>query len=130
MMQPADAHAFAREWIASWNARDVESVLSHYDDTARFTSPKAAVRVGSATVTGKDALRAYWLAAIALIDAIHFELDHALWDPDRRELVVVYDADINGQRNRACELMQFGASGQILWGEAMYGAALETVWSR
>ena len=58
------------------------------------------------------------------IETIHFTLDHTAWDPERLELLIVYDAEINGQRNRACELMRFDDTGRVVEGEAMYGAAL------
>jgi hypothetical protein len=116
------AEAFAREWIETWNRLDVEGILAHFDDAARFTSPKAAQRVGRATVEGKEDLRVYWSAAAAAISSITFTLDHVLWDADRRELVIVYDAEINGQKNRACEFLRFGEGGHAVQGEAMYGA--------
>lgn len=33
--------AFAAQWIANWNARDVEAVLSHFRDDCVFVSPVA-----------------------------------------------------------------------------------------
>ena len=121
-MTREEAEAFAREWIATWNAKDVEGILSHFGQDVRFTSPKAAQRVGTATVTGKEALAAYWGAAAAAITSIRFTLDRVLLDTERRELVIVYDAEINGQRNRACEFLRFNDDGQVVEGEAMYGA--------
>jgi len=120
----ADARAFAERWVAAWNRLDVEEVLGHFAEGCRFTSPKAAQRVGLATVTGKDALGAYWSGSIELITSIHFALDRVLWDVTRAELVVLYDAEINGQRTRACEFMRFGPDGLVREGEAMYGAML------
>jgi ketosteroid isomerase-like protein len=123
-MSRAGIAAFVTCWIDAWNRIDIEEVLSHFADDTRFTSPKAAVAVGTATVEGKDALRRYWQTAAASIRQIDFALDHALWDDEREELLIVYNATINGTRNRACERMQFGPSGQVVVGEAMYGAVL------
>lgn len=117
-------NAFARRWTEEWNRKDVAAVLAHFSDDARFTSPKAAAAAGKATVTGKDQLRDYWMTALSRITSIHFALDHAVWDAERRELLIVYTADINGVRNRACELMRFNDAGKVVEGEAMYGAAL------
>lgn len=119
-----DAAAFARRWINEWNALDVEAVLAHFDGAARFTSPKAAVTSGRATLEGKDALRAYWLAALSRVESLRFTLDRALWDAERSELVIVYVAAINGVTNRACEVMRFNADGLVMEGEALYGATL------
>ena len=38
----ADPRAFAADWLAAWNAHDVEAVLRHFHDEASFTSPFAA----------------------------------------------------------------------------------------
>jgi len=116
--------AFARHWIDSWNAHDVEAVLTHFDAGVRFTSPKALALTGRALVEGKDALRGYWQGALARMSSLHFELDHVLWDGDRRTLTIVYAAELNGQRMRACEFLRFGDGDRAVEGEAMYGTAL------
>ena len=67
---------FARDWVAAWNARDVEAVLAHFHEDAMFSSP-IAERLGHGirgTVRGKHALRAYWTAALALNRALRFSL--------------------------------------------------------
>jgi hypothetical protein len=43
----------AHRWIDAWNARDVESVLGHFEESARFTSPKALATTGCAIVEGR-----------------------------------------------------------------------------
>src|SRR5215211_5301000 len=116
------AEAFARQWVEAWNALDVEAVLAHFAGDVRFTSPRAAARVGTATVGGKEALRAYWHASLAVITMLHFVLDHIVWDAERGAIAIVYTATINEQRNRACEIMRFNDDGLAVYGEALYGA--------
>jgi hypothetical protein len=117
-----DASAYAEAWTAAWNRRDVEEVLSHFDEDCRFTSPRAQTTVGRATVEGKEALRVYWNTALSRITSLCFTLDRALWDPERRTVAVLYNAEINGQRTRACEVMRFNAAGLVVEGEGLYGA--------
>ncbi|WP_226860359.1 hypothetical protein [Acidithiobacillus thiooxidans] len=38
-MDKAFAEHFAADWIASWNAHDLERVMSHYDDDFEMSSP-------------------------------------------------------------------------------------------
>ncbi len=114
----------AERWIADWNRRDVDAVLSVFADGARFTSPKALAIAGSATLEGKAALTAYWREAMRRISTIEFRLDYVLCDVERREMVVVYEANLNGNKNRACEFMRFDAAGRQIEGEAMYGGPL------
>jgi hypothetical protein len=71
-----DPQSFAREWVQAWNRHDVEAVLAHFHDDIEFTSP-VAQRILPQTggvVRGKDALRAYWNAALAQVPDLHFEL--------------------------------------------------------
>jgi ketosteroid isomerase-like protein len=123
-MTREDANNFAARWISAWNRKDVAAVLDHYVDDARFISPKAALFVGNPVVEGKAALANYWQLGAKKLDTIEFKLDRVLWDPDVNELVVFYEANLNGERSRACEVMKFNAAGKQISGEAMYGAAI------
>ena len=115
---------FAEDWAAAWNRRDVDAVLAHFAEEAQFTSPVAGSVVGRAVLRNKQELADYWRGALARIATLEFRLDHAAWDERRRELVVVYEANLNGERKRACEIMRFDAAGRQIAGEAMYGAVL------
>ena len=115
---------FAEAWIANWNARDVDAVLSHFADDAQFVSPMARNVVGRPLLRNKKELADYWRAALGRISTLEFKLDHVSWDERRRELNVVYEANLNGERKRACEIMRFDASGRQTRGEALYGAVI------
>lgn len=62
--------------------------------------------------------------ALARISSLEFKIDHAAWDERRRELNVVYEASLNGERKHACEIMQFDPAGRQIRGEALYGAII------
>jgi len=115
---------FADEWIEAWNSLDVERVLSHFSDDVVFTSPMAAATVGHATVCGKEALRAYWSTRVGTIKSLRFTLDRIVFDPASSELLIVYEAALDGQRKRACEMLRLSPDGRAVGGEAMYGASL------
>ena len=53
--------AFAREWVAAWNAHDLERILSHYAEDVVLRSPVAArlLPESSGEIRGIDALRAW-----------------------------------------------------------------------
>jgi steroid delta-isomerase len=119
--------AFAERWIANWNSRDIDAVLMHFADDAEFASPLARQFAGRSELRGKDELRAYWQAGMARIAALEFTLDRASWDERRRELTVVYEARLNGEAKRACEIMQFDSSGRQIRGEAFYGAPIDGI---
>jgi hypothetical protein len=49
----------------------------------------------------------------------------AAWNRrDGLELNVIYEANLNGERKRACEIMQFDTVGRQVRGEALYGAII------
>jgi ketosteroid isomerase-like protein len=115
------AAAFAAAWAAAWNERAVERVLSHFDDNVTFTSPTAISVVGVGTVRGKQALRAYWNAALARIGTLRFTVDGIMWDPDTRELAIVYVSEIDGRVRRVSENLTFGAHGLVVSAEVFHG---------
>jgi len=75
-----DVDAFAREWIAAWNAHDLERVLSHYSPEVELSSPIAAERVpgSGGYIRGEAELRAYWEPALAANPDLHFALEAVL----------------------------------------------------
>jgi hypothetical protein len=71
-----EAEAFAEAWIASWNSRDLDRILTHYAPDVEFTSPVVR-RLGadaSGTLRGLGALRAYFARALALYPDLRFRL--------------------------------------------------------
>jgi ketosteroid isomerase-like protein len=123
-MDRIEANAFATDCIRAWNKKDVDAVLEHYVEDAKFISPKAASFVGNVVIEGKKALSEYWHLAAKKIEKIEFKLDHIVWDPDSSELVIFYEANLNGVCSRACEAMKFDSSGRQISGEATYGAII------
>jgi hypothetical protein len=113
----------AAQWIADWNARDLDAVLLHFEDDVVFTSPRALAVVGVATVRGKAALRDYWTRALASIGALSFRLERVSWDPAASELAIFYEREVDGRRDRAAEVLRFGASGRVVEAEVFHGVA-------
>ena len=75
-MEQTFAEHFAADWIDSWNAHDLERVLSHYEDDFLMSSPVIVQVTGepSGALHGKSAVQAYWKEALALIPDLKFEL--------------------------------------------------------
>jgi hypothetical protein len=69
--------AFAEKWSAAWNQRDESRpLLTHFHDDVVFTSSFAAEIVpdSAGVAHGKPVLREYWIAALALIPDLHFDI--------------------------------------------------------
>ena len=95
-MNRIEATAFATNWIRAWNKKDVDAVLEHYVEDAKFISPKAATFVGNPVIEGKRALSEYWHLAAKKIEKIEFKLGHIVWDSDSNELIIFYEANLTG----------------------------------
>jgi hypothetical protein len=122
-MTPDDARAFAARWAGAWNDRDIEAVLVDFHDNVVFTSPTAVAVVGVATVRGKEALRAYWTAALGRIGSLRFVVDQVLWDPEHRVLAIIYTSEINGTTKRVSENLTFDSTGRVVAAEVFHGVA-------
>lgn len=72
-----EPQTYAAEWVATWNARDLDTILGHYADDVVLRSPTAAAVVpdSAGVIVGIGALRAYWTEALAQVPDLHFELD-------------------------------------------------------
>ena len=99
---------FAAEWVAAWNRHDLDAILAHYADDVVFTSPFAVRLTGDGTVRGKDALRAYFAAALTKFPDLHFRLRHALAGVN--SLVLLYDS-VEGLL--AAEAFEFDSGGKV-----------------
>ncbi|OBK73118.1 nuclear transport factor 2 family protein [Mycobacterium sp. 1164985.4] len=103
--------------MRAWNAHDVEAVLVHFTDDVLFTSPVAA-RVLPQTggvVRGKDALRQYWVTALATQPDLHFEVVGVY--RGESTLVINYRNHRGGLVN---EVLTFGADGLVREGYGTY----------
>ena len=114
-MLPADARAFAEEWIDAWNAHDVERVLTHYAPDILFMSPIAQRRVGNGRVRGIDALASYWRGALKAFPDLKFELETVLMGHD--SLTILYR---NHLHQRVAEMVEFGPAGKVVQSIACY----------
>ncbi len=121
-----DHDAFAAEWVAGWNARDLERVLSHYADDVVLTSPMAArVVPGShGTIHGKAALRAYWEVALGRSGALHFTLEETL--SSAGAVTILYR---NHRDEHVSETLLFDADGLVTRAIVAYRAAVSEVLS-
>jgi len=72
------ANKFATQWVAAWNSRDMDKILSHYSDDFEMNSPVIMQITGeeSGKLTGKNAVRNYWEKALSLIPTLKFEMVH------------------------------------------------------
>ena len=109
-MDQQSADAIAANWIAAWNAHDLERILTHYGDTLEFTSPLVVERLGrcDGTIRTKAELRDYFAIGVAPGSTLRFELIDVL--PGVSSLTLYY----RNHRGRAvAETMFLDGNGAI-----------------
>jgi ketosteroid isomerase-like protein len=76
-----EAWNLAKNWVAAWNAHDLDLIMTHYDDQIELTSPVAAQLLGDAIgrVVGKANLRAYFQRGLEAYPELRFHLEDVLW---------------------------------------------------
>lgn len=76
MVESGFAESFAAEWVAAWNAHDLERVLSHYADDFEMASPQIVHLAGveRGVLKGKHAVRSYWEVALGRRPDLFFRL--------------------------------------------------------
>lgn len=99
------AAEFAREWIGAWNSHDLDRILAHYQDDFEITTPMIKLTLGgdAGTLKGKEAIGAYWRAALDKVPDLHFELLDVTEGVD--SLAVYYKSILD---KLAAEVMFFG----------------------
>lgn len=115
MMDRAKADAFAEEWVAAWNAHDLDRILSHYAEDIEFLSPIAQNRVGNGRIVGIDALRHYWSLGLSSQPDLRFELKQTL--VGHQALTLLYR---NHRGQDAAETLEFNGNGKAVRSCACY----------
>jgi predicted ester cyclase len=118
-MTREELRTFAKDWIAAWNAHDLESILSHYEDAIELTSPVAAQLLGrpDGKVAGKDDLRAYFRYGLETYPELHFQLETVFWGLN--SVVLCY---ANQKGSRTAEFMELSSAGRAVRVVASYSA--------
>jgi hypothetical protein len=98
-------------------------VLASFSEDISFVSPTALAVVGTPTIRGKTALRAYWNLALGRIGTLRFTLKRVMWDAITRELAIIYLSDIDGRIKSVSENLVFDQNGVVTSAEVFHGVA-------
>lgn len=111
MLTQSDATKFAHDWIAAWNSRDLDAILSHYDANITLTSPVAAKILGDHTgiVSGIAGLRDYFKKGLELFPELRFELFDVMFGLS--SVVLCYK---NQKGTKTAEFMEFAPNGKVI----------------
>ena len=118
-MTKEEARKLANDWVAAWNAHDLDLIMTHYEDSIELTSPAAAQLLGTpdGKVVGKANLRAYFQRGLEAYPELHFRLEDVLWGVNS---VVLYYTNQKG--THTAEFMELSANRKVARVVANYSA--------
>lgn len=118
-MTADEAKHFAHNWIAAWNAHDLDQIMAHYDNAVELVSPTAArlLNLPGGKVSGKASLRAYFEKGLNAFPDLHFELKDVLFGISS---VLLYYTNQKGTHTG--EFMELSPSRKVLRVVANYSA--------
>jgi ketosteroid isomerase-like protein len=111
MLTKEFAEHFAADWVASWNAHDMERILAHYTDDFEMSSPIIAqvANEPGGVLKGKAAVGAYWRKALEKFPDLKFELEGVY--TGAISIVLTYTNVTRGVK--VAELFYFTAEGKV-----------------
>jgi hypothetical protein len=114
-----EAWKLANDWVAAWNAHDLDRIMTHYEETIALSSPVAARLLGlpDGSITGKAHVRAYFQRGLQAYPELHFDLKEVFWGMN--SVVLCY---ANQAGNRTAEFMELSTNGKLARVVANYNA--------
>lgn len=84
-MTPEKLHSIAFRWFEAFNTKQLENLLSLYDDEAEHFSPKLKIRQPETKglVVGKDAMHRWWKDAFERLPSLHYKVTSLTANADR-----------------------------------------------
>jgi hypothetical protein len=123
MFTRRQAIRWAELWLSCWNDGDFDTLLAMHKDGVRFgewSDPTSESRLDR-----REAMKRHWAAIPFGLHSVPGELDEVAWDPESREITIVYVADFGFSRVRGCDFVALDASGRIIAGETSVGSIVE-----
>jgi ketosteroid isomerase-like protein len=111
MTTERDAIRFANQWVAAWNAHDLDAIMAHYAADVVLVSPTAAKILDDpfGTVQGETALRDYFKRGLEAYPNLRFELLDVM--SGLSSVVICYT---NQKGTKTAEFMEFGTNGKVV----------------
>lgn len=116
MLTREQAEQFASDWIESWNAHDIDKILSHYTEDFTFYSPIIIKLIGEPTgkLQGKQTIKKYWESALAMAPNLKFVTQDVLVGV--QSVTIIYQ----GIRGLSAEVFDFNEEGKVYRAAAHY----------
>jgi hypothetical protein len=103
-----------KKWFEGFNSKNLELLLSLYDDNAEHFSPKLKIRKPETNglITGKNQLRAWWKDAFERLPELHYQPNYTI--ADDKSVFVEYTRTVPGEEELIVGEVLFFENGLIV----------------
>jgi hypothetical protein len=111
----------AFRWFEAFNAKDLDKLLSLYDDNAEHFSPKLKIRKPETNglVKGKAALHEWWQDAFERLPSLHYEVKTLTSNENR--VFMEYVRTVDGEEDMAVAEVLDIKEGKIVFSRVYHG---------
>ena len=124
MFTRRQAIRWAELWLSCWTDGDFDTLLAMHKDGVRFGEWSSSSGTGESRMDPKEAMKRHWAALPFGLHSAPAELDEVAWDPEAREVTVIYVTDFGFSRVRGCDLLTLDSTGRVIAGEPCMGAVI------
>lgn len=120
-MTPEKLHSIAFRWFEAFNTKQLDKLLSLYDDEAEHFSPKLKIRQPETNglVVGKEAMRAWWKDAFDRLPTLHYKVTSLTANGDR--VFMEYIRQVEGEEDMSVAEVLEVREGKIIASRVYHG---------
>jgi hypothetical protein len=120
-MNSAANKAIAEAWLKAFNTRDLEYLLSLYDENAQHYSPKLKARQPDTNglIRGKKSLRDWWQDAFDRLPTLHYKATNII--ADNSFVFIEYTRQVKGEEDLAVGEVLEIRDGLIVFSRVYHG---------
>lgn len=120
-MTPEQLQSIAFRWFEAFNTKELEKLLSLYDDEAKHFSPKLKIRHPETEgfVIGKQAMRTWWQDAFDRLPSLHYQVTSLTANSDR--VFMEYIRKVDGEEDMLVAEVLEVKEGKIIASRVYHG---------
>jgi len=120
-MTPETLQSIAFRWFEAFNTKQLDKLLSLYDEEAQHFSPKLKIHQPETKglVVGKEAMRAWWQDAFNRLPSLHYKVTSLTANSDR--IFMEYIRQVEGENDMLVAEVLDVKNGKIIASRVYHG---------